>query len=165
MSILTNRFLAFSLGSEEYGILLESVKEVIALPSITPVPDAAPCFLGIINLRGQVISILDLRLKFGISPREGNESAVIICELASLHLGILVDSVNSVITARDGDFSEKPLIEGKDRKSVDYITHIYKTNEKLVLIFDVSKIFSDAENKSISEATSQASVPPTNCAA
>jgi purine-binding chemotaxis protein CheW len=165
MSILSNRFLAFSLGSEEYGIPLEFVKEVIALPTITPVPDAAPYFLGIINLRGQVISILDLRLKFGISPERRNECAIIICELGALQLGILVDSVNSVITATDGEFSEKPLIEGKDQKNMDYIINIYKKNEKLVLIFDISKVISDADNKSISEASNLASQPSTECAA
>lgn len=67
------KFLGFSLGTEEYAIPLLSVKEVIALPEITPVPFSPPHFLGIINLRGQIISVMDLRKKFALGEAKFGE--------------------------------------------------------------------------------------------
>ena len=72
------RFLCFSLGVEEYAIPLLEVREVIAMPEYTPVPYTPPYFLGIMNLRGQVISVMDLRQKLGVTARGDAETTVII---------------------------------------------------------------------------------------
>ena len=80
------RFLCFSLGAEEYAIPLLVVREVIAMPEYTPVPYTPPYFLGIMNLRGQVISVMDLRQKLGLKPRSDAETTVIICDLNGISL-------------------------------------------------------------------------------
>lgn len=131
------RYLSFSMGPEEFAIPLLAVKEVIAVPEFTPIPHTPNYFLGIMNLRGQVISVLDLRKKLGVQPKNGTEDAVIICDLNPLVLGILVDSVNSVLSPREDEILPKPPIESKI--STEYITAVYRRNDHLVLFLEISK--------------------------
>ncbi|MGK5085880.1 chemotaxis protein CheW [Bdellovibrionota bacterium FG-1] len=136
-----NRFLSFSLGNEDYAIPLLCVKEVIAVPEVTPIPFTPSHFLGIMNLRGQVISVIDLRTKFGIKPQNTAENAVIICDLAPICLGVVVDSIDSVLTPAEGDLSGKPDIHGS--KIADYITNVYRRKDKrLVLLLDIARVLS-----------------------
>ena len=107
----SERFLGFSLGEEYYGIPLLKVREVIGMPEITPVPQSPKHFLGIMNLRGQVISIIDLRTKLNVPPKKISETAVVICDIGGAHLGIVVDSVNQVYSPNNGEITEKPDIQ------------------------------------------------------
>lgn len=132
-----DRYLSFSLGQEDYAVPLLDVKEVIAMPDVTPIPFTPPHFLGIMNLRGQVISVLDLRTKMGIKPSGSGETAVIICDLASVSLGIVVDSINSVIAPSSSELSDKP--EMIQSKNSDYISGVYRDEKKLVLLIDIAK--------------------------
>lgn len=134
------RFLSFSLGEEEYAIPLLVVKEVIAVPEITPIPFTPPHFLGIMNLRGQVISIIDFRTKLGIKPHASAETAVIICDLSPLSLGVVVDSINSVISPKASELSDKPDVQSS--RNTDYITGVYRHDNELVLLVDIAKALS-----------------------
>ena len=143
------RYLSFSLGTEDYAMPLLSVKEVIALTEFTPVPFSPPYFLGIMNLRGQVISVIDLRKKFNIKPQNAAETAIIICDLASLSLGIVVDSVNSVLSPEPAEVSPKPELEGT--KGADFVTAVYRQENKLVLFLDVARALSVEDHKLVSK--------------
>jgi purine-binding chemotaxis protein CheW len=134
------RFLSFSLGAEEYAVPLLAVREVIALPEYTPVPYTPSYFLGIMNLRGQVISIMDLRQKLGIKPGIDTETAVIICDLNGASIGVVVDSVNTVLNPDHADISEKPEIQSN--RPTDYITGVYRKDKKLILFLDLSRSLS-----------------------
>ncbi len=134
------RFLSFSLGSEEYAVPLLAVREVIALPEFTPVPYTPTYFLGIMNLRGQVISIMDLRQKLGIKPGLNTETAVIICDLNGASIGVVVDSVNTVLNPDSADVSDKPEIQSN--RPTDYITGVYRKDKKLILFLDLSRSLS-----------------------
>lgn len=92
---VSQRYLTFRLAQEFFAIPLLQVKEVIAMPEVTPVPQTPPHFIGIMNLRGQVITVLDLRLKLGIKPQKGAETAVVIRDLADVSVGVVVDSVEA----------------------------------------------------------------------
>lgn len=144
------RYLRFSLGDEEYALELLKVREVIALPEVTPIPQTPAYFLGIINLRGQVITVLDLRAKLGIKPLKQSEEAVIICDLGTISLGVLVDSINSVVEPSSEEISEKPDI--KNQRSMEYITGVYKHAQGLVLLLDITKLFSVEEQATASRA-------------
>ena len=137
MTHYQSRYLSFSLGLEEYAVPLLSVKEVIAIPEITPIPSAPAHFLGVMNLRGQVISIIDLRLKLGIKLTAGSETAVIICNLETLVIGMVVDSINSVLTPKPEQISTQPEIQ--NNRKIHYVIGIYQTDKKLILIIDVIK--------------------------
>lgn len=136
----SERYIRFSLGEEEYAMPLLRVREVIAMPDITSIPQTPSYFLGIMNLRGQVITILDLRTKLGIKPANTSEVAVIICDLGSISIGVVVDSINSVLTPKAGELSERPTMQGG--KAADYITGVYRKEAGLVLLLDISKLLS-----------------------
>lgn len=136
-SKVANRFLCFSLGNEEYAIPLLSVREVIAVPEITNVPKAASHFLGIMNLRGKVISVIDLRAKLSIKPSKSEESAIIICDLNPNSIGVVVDSINYVVHPEPEQISEKPEIQSQ--KNIDYIQGVFRDKGKLIVLLDISK--------------------------
>ena len=133
----THRFLCFSLGAEEYAIPLLQVKEVMGLPEITPIPQSPPYFLGIVNLRGQVISVIDLRIKLGMKPEKLQEMAVVICDLENTCLGVVVDSVNSVISPKKDEIQAKSELKGS--RNNEYITGVFKQGSKLVLFLNLVK--------------------------
>lgn len=144
-----DRYLSFSLGQEDYAIPLLEVREVIAITETTSVPYAPPHFLGIMNLRGQVISIIDLRKKFGIKPKETAETAIIICDLGAVSLGVVVDSVNAVLLANASEISERPEIDNSKR--TEFITGVYRKDNKLILLLDIAKALSLEDQKAISQ--------------
>ena len=131
------RYLSFSLGKEGYAIPLLSVKEVIAVPEITSIPFTPPHFLGIMNLRGQVISIIDFRTKLGIKPEGGAETSVIICDLAPLVIGVVVDSINAVVSPTVQDISDRPDVQSS--RNTDYITGVIHRDKALILLLDIGK--------------------------
>jgi len=132
------RFLAFSLNGERYGIPLLKVKEVIELTKITPIPYAPTHFKGIMNLRGQVISVIDLRLKLKMSKADvGPLSAIIILDLSPLCLGVIVDSINCVLAAEHSEIKPRPDVESQVKS--DYILGVIRSNQDLVLLLDVER--------------------------
>ena len=134
----TNRFLGFSLGDEEFGVPLLTVKEVIAIPDITPIPQSPKHFVGIMNLRGQVISVMDLRTKLGIKPAAGSENAIIICDIGGVQLGAVVDSVNQVYTPAPENLTSSATLEHS--KVASYIYAVYRDKQRLVLFLDIAKV-------------------------
>lgn len=132
------RFMAFSLCDEQYAVPLLKVREVIAVTEITPIPYTSNYFKGIINLRGQIISIIDLRLKFNMKNAEITpESAIVILDLDRICFGVIVDSVNAVLALNSDEIGHSPDIESSI--STDYITGIVRLNKKLVLILDIER--------------------------
>lgn len=131
------RYLCFSLGEEEYAIPLLAVKEVVAMPEYTRVPNAPKYFLGIINLRGQVISVVDLRTRLGIKSEFNKETSVIICIFEGNSVGVVVDNINQVIEAYDGDVSPPPDISAA---SLSYITGIIRRERRLIVRIDIEKM-------------------------
>ncbi len=140
-SIADQRFLTFTLAKESYGVPLPKVKEVIAYCPITSVPSTPHYFSGIMNLRGQVISIIDLRLKLRVAAAPiSPETAIIILELDSVCMGIIIDSVDAVLAISRDQISEAPEIES----SIDtaYITGVARVNKSLILTLDIEKVLS-----------------------
>lgn len=133
----TERYLEFSLDSEVYAIPLLTVKEVIAYPEITSIPHTPVHFLGITNLRGQVISVVDLRKKLGLQAKIGAETVVIICDVGSLSLGVVVNSANSVLQLGPEQIQPKPEIQSS--KSSDYLLGVAQKDQKMVLLLDIAK--------------------------
>ena len=130
------RYLAFSLCQEHYAIPLIHVKEVIASTETTPIPYTPPHFKGIMNLRGQVISVIDLRVKFKMSKAEyGPETSIVIMDLAPLCLGIVVDSVNSVLALKSAEIQPAPDVESSI--AGNYLTGVARKDKNLILLLDV----------------------------
>jgi len=135
-----SRFLIFSLHGEQYAVPLLKVKEVIALTETTPVPYSPQYFKGIMNLRGQVISVIDLRMKMKMPKAEASpETAIIILDLSPLSLGVIVDSVESVLAVEKQEIQPPPDVGGKDAM---YISGVTRKDSKLILLLDIEKTLS-----------------------
>ncbi len=133
----SGRYLVFSLGKDEYSIPLSEVREVIALPEITPVPHSPAHFLGIMNLRGQVISVVDLRLKMGFKKLENTrETAIVIVDVGATQLGAVVSSVNYVASFDPADIRGKPDLE-KDVRA-DHVSGVAQKDGKLIILLDMA---------------------------
>jgi len=149
-----NRYLCFNVASEEFGIPLLNVKEVIGYPDITPVPQTPPHFLGIMNLRGNVISVLDMRLKIGQKATKSDETTVMILDLGGFNLGVVVDCVNSVIAVQAEQLSPRPVIESS--KNTEYISNVYRRDDRLILFIDIAKALSVDDYASIKKQNKSA---------
>ena len=137
-STLLSRYLCFSLGDEEFAVPLLSVREVIAMPELTAVPFSPPYLLGVMNLRGQVITVMDLRSRLGVKGNGEAEASVVICDLDGAVVGVTVDSVNSVIHPRNDEVSPRPDA-ATQVKGLDAVQGVYRKEKKLVLLLDIAK--------------------------
>ena len=133
-----NRYIEFSLGQEDYAIPLLMVREVISVPDTTPIPKSPPHFLGIMNLRGQVISVVDLRKKLKVDARKDKEEAVIIVDIGGMNIGVVVDSINKVLAFSSEDVSEMPEVESQN--NTQYIFGVYKKESSLTILLDIAKV-------------------------
>ena len=127
----------FKLGREEYGVDIHQVQEIIRAADITPVPGAAGHVRGVINLRGKIIPVVDLRQRFGLP--EGDESdarRIVVVELGEKRLGMLVDSVSQVIKLSSAVVEEMP--EEATATGENYIRGMGKLDSRLILILDLN---------------------------
>lgn len=142
----TERYLQFDLGSESYAIHLLSVKEVIPRPDTTPLPNSPSYYIGIMNLRGQIISIVDLRKKLNINvKKEETEEAVIIIEIAGVGIGVVVDSINRVLNIATDSVTEVP--EVSSQINAKYIEGVYQGENNLTILLDLASVLNIKEIK------------------
>jgi purine-binding chemotaxis protein CheW len=150
-----SRFLIFSLSNEQYAVPLLKVKEVIALTETTPVPYSPPYFKGIMNLRGQVISVIDLRTKLKMPKADASvETAIIILDLSPLSLGVIVDSVESVLAVNASEIQPPPDVGGVN--TTNYIRGVTRKDKKLILLLDIERTLSVEDLKAMKASTQNA---------
>jgi purine-binding chemotaxis protein CheW len=142
------QLISFTVGAEEYGLELLRVKEVIRMRHITWLPKAPPCVKGIINLRGEVIPIVDLRERFGLQGQEQTAmTRVIVVEVAGKPVGMVVDSASQVVRVPADQFDPPPTVMGEGSR--DFITAVGKTGDRLIMMIDVDRILSTEEMNQI----------------
>jgi purine-binding chemotaxis protein CheW len=137
---LAGKYLTFVLGDGEYGLPVRKVREIIKLAPITAVPHVAPWIKGVVNLRGKVIPIVDLRVKFNLEAREGNDrTCIIVLETmvreSSVLTGIIVDSVSDVMNITADQIEEPPYLGGPRSTCVDGLAKV-KGTVKILLNLD-----------------------------
>jgi purine-binding chemotaxis protein CheW len=135
-----DRYLEFCIGAEEYAIPLLMVREVISVPETTPIPKSPPHFLGIMNLRGQVISVVDMRKKLKIVQKNESDKdeAVIIVDIGGLNIGVVVDSINKVLAFSKEELCEMPEVD--QQINTKYILGVYKKDHSLTILLDIAKV-------------------------
>jgi len=139
------KYLTFSLADEEYGIGILKVKEIIGIITITTVPQTPSHVKGVINLRGKVIPVVDLRLKFGLPSMDYTErTCIIVIEISKdnsrILIGILVDSVSEVLNIKGADIEDTPNFGA--RLNTDYILGMAKTGGKIKILLDIDRVMS-----------------------
>jgi purine-binding chemotaxis protein CheW len=133
------RFLTFTLEDEVYGIEIRYVTEIIGIQPITKVPEVPPYVKGIINLRGKIIPLVDMRLKFGKEPIEYNDrTCIVVVDINQVDVGIIVDSVDEVITIEDEDIAAPP--DSRTGFENRYIKGIGKVGDRVQLLLDSDKL-------------------------
>lgn len=144
------RFLTFNLGEEVYGIEIEFVTEIIGLQQITKIPEVADYIKGIINLRGKIIPVIDMRLKFNKEPIEYDDrTCIVVVDTQEVVVGLIVDKVAEVLTIDDDDIAPPPSYKSGIRNR--YIRGIGKIGDEVKLLLDCKKLFDENETQEISD--------------
>lgn len=138
------QWVTFKLVGETYGINVMQVQEVLRYSEIAPVPGAPPYVLGIINLRGNVVTVIDTRHRFGLEPGEVTDNTRIVIIEADKHVvGILVDSVAEVVYLRQSEIETAPNV-GND-ESAKFIQGVCHKNNELLILIELDKLLTDEE--------------------
>ncbi len=143
VSELAGKYLTFSLGNEEFGISILNVREIIGVMEITAVPHTPPYIKGVINLRGRVIPVMDLRLRFGMSSKEYDDrTCVIVTEVQghnnTVYVGMVVDSVSEVVNIAAAEIEHPPSM-GSSTES-ENILGMAKVKDEVKILLDVNRI-------------------------
>ena len=144
-----DKYLTFHIGTEDYGISIAYVTEIIGIQSITEIPEMPDFIKGVINLRGKVIPVMDVRTRFKLPPREYDErTCIIVVEIDGTSVGLVVDAVNEVADIPEDQVEAPPKSK---RKGGSYIQGIGKIDKEVKILLDVNKILYDEELESITE--------------
>ncbi len=155
MAIKTGKYLTFSLAQEEYGIGILKVKEIIGMMTITSVPRTPNFVRGVINLRGKVIPVIDLRLKFEMeSIPYSDRTCIIVVEIDSqdstVLIGIVVDAVSEVLNIQKEDIEDSPAFGSK--LDTDYILGMAKMEGGVKILLDIDKVLSAHEIQTLEKS-------------
>lgn len=153
----TVQYLAFKLGSEVYAVDVAKVREILDYPPITKVPRTPDFMRGVINLRGSVVPVVDMRLKFGMSMTEKSVNTCIVVVEALVEnelttIGALADSVQEVVELDPANIEPPPKIGS--RLKVEFLKGMGKIGENFLMILDIDKVFSSSEMMMVKEAAS-----------
>lgn len=148
-SEMTLQLVVFSLLGEEFGVSIRDVREIISHTQVTPVPQAPSFVEGVINLRGQIIPVVDLRKRFNLEEnKDKNSSNVVIIEVGKDVLGLVVDSVSEVLNIPSDSINPPPSLVANGI-GAEYIKGIAQYNEKMIILIDLMKVFSAEELQNI----------------
>jgi len=145
------QLVTFGIGEEEFGVDILAVQEINRMMELTRVPQSPPEVEGVINLRGRIIPVLDLRRRFGLEPRDRtDQSRIIVVEVRGRVLGFIVDRVNEVLRINSSIVEPAPaLVTSIDS---DFIAGVGKLEDRLLILLDLKKLFDTGVVESATEA-------------
>ena len=151
----TKSFLSFRLAEEHFTIPVMKIMEILEVPKITKVPQAPNFLVGVINLRGAVLPVIDTRIKFGMSQIQYTiNTCILVLNIEvndeELVVGALVDSVSEVFELHDSQIKATPTIASRYR--ADYISGMIQENDQFMMVLNIDKVFSSNDLESISES-------------
>jgi purine-binding chemotaxis protein CheW len=133
------QFLTFTLGQEEYGVEILKIQEIKGFAPLTPLPNAPAYVRGVLNLRGTIVPIVDLRAKFGLPPVEETRlSVIVVVQVAGQTLGFIVDAVSDVLTVDKSQIQPTPDLHGQVDTTA--LTGLAQAGDKLVLLLDIAQV-------------------------
>ena len=140
----------FRVGRETFGVPISLVHEIVRVPEITAVPDSPGYVEGVINLRGKIVSVVDLRKRFGEKEITANKkNRILVAEVSSKMVGLIVDAASEVIKIPDSEVDLPPSVfeEGE----LNYVTGVGKVKGRLIILVDLSKILQKGELRRLGE--------------
>ena len=147
--------LVFKLGSEEYGVDILKVQEIRGYEKVTPIPRSPDYLKGVVNLRGTIVPVIDLRVKFGMpDPTYDSLTVVIVLRIGSRTIGAVVDAVSDVVRLAENEIREAPKLGAMVDSS--YLAGVATQGERMILALDIEKLLSAAEMNLLGEAAAAA---------
>lgn len=144
-----DQYLIFTLGRDSYGIDIDHVTEIIGMQTVTPVPELPDYVRGIISLRGRIIPVIDVRIRFRMEQKEyGDRTCIIILELESMSVGLIVDGVSDVVSFSAEELSPPPEVSGVSSR---FVKHIGRVGDAIKLILDCEKILNEEDAELLSD--------------
>ncbi|HMC30417.1 MAG TPA: chemotaxis protein CheW [Candidatus Angelobacter sp.] len=139
----------FRVGQEVFGVPIHLVHEIVRVPEITSVPDAPGCVQGVINLRGKIVSVVDLRRRFGEKEsKPTKKNRILVTEVAGKLVGLIVDSASEVLKIPENEIELPPVF---DQGESNYVTGVGKLNGRLIILIDLNKILQKGELRRLGE--------------
>lgn len=143
------QLVSFMLADEEYGVEVLKVREIIRMPTITKMPNTPHYVEGVINLRGKVIPIISMRKRFGLMESENNnQTRIMVMDVAGSLTGFIVDAVSEVIRIHSSEIQPPPSMVVSGGIGQEFITGVFNHADRLLIIMDVDRMFSDDERDS-----------------
>jgi purine-binding chemotaxis protein CheW len=150
---LAGKYMTFKLAEEAYGLAILKVREIIGFMEITRAPRTQEFIRGVINLRGKIVPVVDLRLKFDMPRTEpSDQTVIIVVQYASrgrdVTMGILVDQVLEVLSI-DAEQIEPPPSFGGDARETEFLVGVGKTDDRVIFLLDIGRVLSDSEAQEV----------------
>ena len=150
------KFLSFQLSKEEYGIAILKVREIIGMVDVTPLPRTPDFVRGVVNLRGRIIPVIDLRRKFGMEPAEfTNETCIVVVDVgrdadSAFRVGCIVDTVSEVLTIGAEHFEATPRCANA---AGDYIAGLAKLKDRVLILLDIERVIGDIDPAALAQGS------------
>ena len=140
----THQFLTFALGQEEYGVEILKIQEIKGYSAITPLPNAPAYVKGVLNLRGTIVPIVDLRQKFALPEVAYTQfTVIVVVQVQGKVMGFIVDAVSDVLTVQGADIQPTPDLHGQVDTS--FLNGLARSGEKLIILLDIDKVLTASE--------------------
>ncbi len=134
-----SQYLTFTLGQEEYGVEILKVQEIKGYSAVTPIPNTPPYVRGVMNLRGTIIPVVDLRSKLAMAEAEYNQfTVIVVVKVGSKTMGLVVDAVSDVLNIPKADIQEAPDFGAQ--VDAGFISGMAKAGDKLIVLLDIDKV-------------------------
>lgn len=151
--IQKEQYMTFKCSDEIYGISIKYVNEIIGLSQITKVPETQDYLIGLINLRGKIIPVIDVRIRFGKEPLEYNDrTCVIVIDVKSTVIGLIVDAIDEVAAFAENEITPPPSVSDLAIQAKKYVFGIGRVNGEAKLLLDPDKLINDPEPEKDDEA-------------
>jgi purine-binding chemotaxis protein CheW len=144
------QIVGFRVGHETFGVPIAMVHEILRVPEITAVPDSPACVEGVINLRGKIVPVVDLRKRFGQQPQSnGKKNRILVAEVESKLVGLMVDTASEVLKLPPAEIEPPPsALTGGEQ---NYVSGVGKINGRLIILLDLKRILRASELRHLSE--------------
>ncbi len=142
------QYMTFACGEEIFGISIKYVNEIIGLQQITHIPDTEDFIIGLINLRGKIIPVIDVRIRFGMEPLEYNDrTSVIVIDVKSTVIGLIVDRIEGVAEFAENEITPPPSVSDLESQARKYVFGIGKSSDEVKLLLDPDKLINGTEDE------------------
>lgn len=142
------RYFTFVLDCQEYGIEIQKVREIIRLMPITPIPFSPPHIKGVINLRGKIVPVIDLRLKIGlVAAPASDRTCIVVVDVGVNEVGMIVDEVSEVLAIAENDISDPP--EFAADVDTDFILGIGRAGDHMTILLDIARVLTNTDASSV----------------